>query len=184
MDYHSTDIHSRILRNIALNVELIYNDNYTEISEYDVQAFLSLFLRRYLKNTEFAIFRESFGKYDCAIAHKTKNLPVVLYEIKTYLKPKEKLQLKTEYNKIISDFEKLAKGAREYPKARGYFLLICRANHLENLSKKFDFIRLAKEGSRKWSCILEHEGKYRLRPSTKEVSIGRVRILSWEVKTS
>jgi len=70
MEYHKKDIHKRILRNIALNIELLINDRDVDISEYDAQAFMALFLRRNLKNTEYKIRRESFGKYDCVIANK------------------------------------------------------------------------------------------------------------------
>ena len=79
-DYFQHDLHYRLLKNIALKVELLYNDNDKEISEYDIQSFMSLFLRRNLDRNVLIVHRESFGKFDCAIAKKKNNKPIILYE--------------------------------------------------------------------------------------------------------
>ena len=182
MDYHKTDIHRRILRNIALNVELIFNNNDTDVSEYDVQAFLSLFLRQNLRNTSFAVTRETCGKFDCAIRRESEKSPIVLYELKTYLKPHEKLNTETQYKKIVSDLRKLKDGSERYTTCRGYFLLVCKANQLEELHDRFEFISEALRGNKNWIRVSSGSDEIRLRPSVKECSIGRVRVLSWEVK--
>ena len=61
MDYHKTDIHRGIIRNIALNIELLLNEKDHEISEYDVQAFMATFLRRFLKNTDLMFTENPMG---------------------------------------------------------------------------------------------------------------------------
>lgn|GEM_PF-2288910 len=181
MNYHKTDIHRRILRDIALRVELLFNDRDEDISEYDVQAFQSLFLRRYLKNTDFKVHRESFGKYDCAIAIKETNTPIVLYELKTYLKKKEKLNTKTQLKRINNDLCKLIDGINNNPDCRGYFILVCRRNHLKELSNGFKFIQNSLDNKKNWITLTIESKSFKLRPSRKVVDIGHIRVFSWEV---
>ncbi len=180
MNYLKTGIHKRIIRNIALNIEILVNDNDFEISEYDVQAFMSLFLRRNLLNTEYKINRESFGKFDCAISKRNSNDPSILFELKTFVKKKEKLHRRTSYNAIIKDFEKLAKGLKKYPNARGFFILVCKYTDVKNGSE-FEFLSEHLKGRGEWREIEEHKGKYRIRPSSK-VGIGRTYVITWEIK--
>ncbi len=183
-DYFKDDLHYRLLKNIALNVELLYNDNDKEISEYDIQSFMSLFLRRNLHNTEFSIHRESFGKFDCAIAEKKTNKPVILYELKTFVKEKEKLNTLTSYEKIFHDFIKFSNN--DLKDVRLLFILVCKKTEIEkhksHFLNKLDFVINHKENhDRKWQEFEAENGvKFRIRPSRKVV-IERVCILSWEI---
>lgn len=202
MDYNKADFHRRMLKNIVLNIELLFNDNDYDISEYDVQAFMSQFLRRNLRNIDFEIYRETFGKFDCSIAAITKNAgetvklsnarrtkkedvtPAILYELKTFLKTHEKLDAKIQYEKIINDFKKLSDGIKEYSGCEGYFLLLVKNSHVRELDSTLEFIknRIVEEKlSKFWMTIPQHKGIYRIRPSTK-VSIERVTALLWEIK--
>jgi len=180
MEYHKKDIHKRIIRNIALNIELLINDKDVDISEYDAQAFMTLFLRRNLKNTEYKIKRESFGKYDCVIANKENGKPIILYELKTFVKPKEKLQIKSSYKKIIPDFKKLNDGILKYELSRGYFILVCKSKDLKDIIDEFKFLSEHLNNNRTWQTIEECKD-YKLRPSSKE-NIGNTHIFTWEVK--
>ena len=58
--------------------------------------------------------------------------PLILYELKTFVKPKEKLQIKSSYKKIIPDFKKLNDGVLKYELSRGYFILVCKSKDLKN----------------------------------------------------
>ena len=138
-DYHKTDIHRRLITNLALNIAILFNDKDYDISEYDAQAVIALFLKKNLLNTAFKTHRESFGKFDCALSlrkEKPKDgekeedeKPVVLYELKTYLKPPEKINKKGVGQVIIRDFAKLKHGIynrykslKPEDKVRGYFI--------------------------------------------------------------
>lgn len=181
MEYHRINIHKRIIRNIALNIEILINDRDSDISEYDAQAFMALFLRRNLKNTDYKIKRESFGKYDCVIANREDGKPLILYELKTFVKPKEKLQIKSSYKKIISDFQKLNDGIRKYKDARGFFILVCKSKDLKNMIQEFNFLLEHIADNRTWQQIEEHKNNYKIRPSSKEY-IGSTYIFTWEIK--
>lgn len=179
------NIHYRLLKNIALNVELLYNDNDKEISEYDIQSFMSLFLRHNLKNTKFVIHRESFGKFDCAIAEKETNKPVILYELKTFLKEKEKLNTLTSYTQIFKDLNKITRKLNNCIDSRGFFVLTCKKSEIEQNKNAFvsdlKFVVNHKENKRTWTEYKSKNGiTFKIRPSRK-VEIERVCVMSWEV---
>jgi len=177
-DYHKTDIHQRMLRNIALNVELLKNDKDRDISEYDIQAFMALFLRKNLLNTGYHLHRESFGKYDCAIAAEDEKNPEILYEIKTYIKPKEHLQTITSWKHIEKDFKKLKDGKKKYKNCRTYFILVCKGRDLENMIAEFDFLKQRIESTS--GKHIKMDG-YKLRKSQKSNIDKRTFVFSWEV---
>lgn len=183
MDYHKTDLHKRLLKNIALNVELLYNDKDYEISEYDIQAYMSIFLKRNFVNTDFSINREIFGKFDCAISQKSSKEPKILYEIKTFSKPNEKLNIESAYKKIEKDIVKLKEGTIKYKNARAYLIIVCKKQDIENVTfiKNLDFVNEHINNSKKW--IIKNLKKYeiKIRPSSK-ILIERVYVLSWEIK--
>lgn len=180
-EYHDTDIHFRLLKSIALNVEMLYNDKDSDINEYDVQAFMTSFLRRNLRNTDFIIYRETFGKYDCSIALRKTKKPQVLYELKTFSKPQEKLNIETSFKKIQKDIFKLKDGINKYKTARGYFILVCQKRDIHKVEfiENLKFIGLHSEDSKEWTTF-ENE-KCKLRPSRKLFLEG-VAVFSWEIK--
>lgn len=107
IEYHKTDLHERLLRSIALSVELLNNNKDYDVSEYDIQAIMSQFLKRNFINTNFRIYMEKYGKFDCAISEKGLDNPKILYELKTYIKPMEKLNTMSAYKQILHDLSKL-----------------------------------------------------------------------------
>jgi hypothetical protein len=177
-DYHKTDIHQRMLRNIALNIELLKNDKDKDMSEYDIQAFMALFLKRNLINTGYHLHRESFGKYDCVIAREGKEKPEILYEIKTFVKPKEHLQTITSWKKIEKDFKKLKKGKEKYTNCRAYFILVCKGRDLEDMIEEFDFLKQRIESKSKKHIKMDG---YKFRKSSKSNIDKRTFVFSWEV---
>lgn len=146
---------------------------------------MTLFLRKNFLNTDFTIHRESFGKYDCAIALKGKKKPenpVVLYELKTYVKHKEKLGATSTSKTLLKDLSKLRNGIAKYDKARGYFLLVVKKEDVEkDLPAELSFIKNHWEGSKKWHLLEFDKKKVRIRPSSKE-GVRRIIVFSWEVK--
>ena len=183
--FKKADLHYRLLKNIALNVELLYNDNDKEISEYDIQLFMGLFLKHNLKNTKYAIYRERFGKFDCAIADKETNKPVILYELKTFVKEKEKLNTQTSYDKIFKDFNKIISNLVHMINTRGFFVLICKKAEIENNKNIFinnlKFVINHQENNKTWREYKSVNGViFKIRPSRK-VEIEKVCVMSWEI---
>lgn len=174
--YHETNLHRRILRNICLHVELLHNENDFEISEYDIQAIMSQFMKKSWINKDFKVYREAFGKFDCAIAKRGENIPLILYEIKTYLKNKESFLNKSSETEIFKDFEKLSKYM--HINVRRYFLIVCNKKHIDKLKKikGFDWFRSHFNNSRQRKNI----GGIRIRPSTKDTVLNTF-CLSWEI---
>jgi len=186
MGYHKTDIHRGIIRNIALNIELLLNENDHEISEYDIQVFMATFLRRFLRNMDFIVHRESHGKYDCVIADKGSKRPVTLYELKSFIKVKERVLTYTALKQIEKDFKKL--GSSKHEKVRRYFILACKRGEVVvrreirgDLESRFEWLKDHYLDRRNHHQINIDDVKYKLRPSRKE-KIGRTCVLSWEVE--
>ena len=179
MDYHKRDIHLRMLKSIGLNIEILFNNKDYDICEYDIQAIMSKFLKSALLNTDSKVHRESFGKYDCAISNN-KNKPIILYEIKTFLKPHERLSNKNSLKEILKDFKKLAMHKMKTIGARRYFVLIFKDKEFKLIENNMDFDWLSK---RLISNRKEHKYKndnYKLRPSSK-YKISNICVYSWEV---
>jgi len=175
--YHETNIHKRALIDIALNVELLLNMNDRNISEYDIQAFMYKFFKTNLLNTKYTMCREIFGKYDCAISDYTRSVPSVLYEIKTFVKPKEKFPTKSALKKIIKDFKKLYKN--KYDNVRCYFVLVIKKQDIKkaNELEGFEWFKLREESNKK-----EYKFEsYKIRPSAKEIILNTC-VYSWEIK--
>lgn len=181
-DYHKTNIHKRMLRNIALNVELLLNEGYNSISEYETQAFAALFLRRNFINLPFKIAKERFGKVDFIITDK-KDIPVILYEMKLFIKKTKKIAAPTSESQIRKDFIKLCKTMYEYKKARGYFILILRKNHYQENRSKYKFLKplFSKKRKNIVPKLEQNELPFEIRPSSK-VKIENTFVMSFEVK--
>lgn len=112
------DIHKRMVRNVFLNAELLLNEGEKEIFEYDIQAFMYLFFRNYLKPFNFKAGREKHQKVDCVIY--ADDSPVVFYEIKTYFKDRETIKTKD----FINDISKIASLLKANNGSKGYFFTI------------------------------------------------------------
>ena len=179
MDYHKKDVHLRMLKSIGLNIEILFNNKDYDICEYDIQAIMSKFLKSALLNTDNKVHRESFGKYDCAISNN-KNEPVILYEIKTFLKPHEKLSNNNSLEEILKDFKKLAMPKMKTIGARRYFVLIFKEKEFKLIENDANFDWLS---NRLISNRKEHKyikDNYKLRPSSK-YQISNICVYSWEV---
>lgn len=112
-----TEIHKRMVRNVFLNTEILLNEGEKNIFEYDIQAFMFLFFRAYLRSFDCWAGREKEGKVDCVIYNKNDS-PIIFYEIKTYFKEHESIKVEHFQN----DIEKLAKLVKKIPVQEGIFL--------------------------------------------------------------
>jgi hypothetical protein len=119
------EINKRMVRNVFLNTEILLNEGETEIFEYDIQAYMFLFFRTFLRSYDYTAGREKLGKVDCVL-FKKNNKPVIFYEIKTYFKESERIQ-ESHFKK---DIQKLAELIKKNPGTKGYFFT-------SGLTKKF-----------------------------------------------
>jgi hypothetical protein len=175
-NYHVLELQERIVREVILNVELLINDKSRDISEYQIQEFILQFLRRNLDKNIYEVSKESFGKHDIAISKVNSSYPLLVFELKTFVKPKEKLQTITSYKKIIKDFDKLYSSKTKYD-CRSYFILACKEKDLECNMKEFGFVTKRLKNNKSWQRFDE----YKIRPSRKD-SCGRSYCFSWEIK--
>ena len=193
-------IHRSALRDIALNIELQLNNGNAGISEYDVQEFMYQFLKNKFANTVFRVLKEP-DKTDCMIANKKDNTPIILYEMKTFIKSHEMIARKSALKKIKDDFKKLSN--IQHTDAEGYFILVFRSKNLNEFSKKEEKAKIIRSknvnnrsenekdkilllenfdwltkrlNSRSWSLV----DNYKLRPSAKEVVLNTY-VFSWEI---
>ena len=170
--------HGQMVRNVFLNVELLLNNGVRELSEYDIQGMMFLGFRTALVNTDWRADRETTGKVDCVLFDGVA--PRVLYEIKTYFKPREKLRL-VDFQK---DLEKLHELKIKYRGVRAYFLVAARKNKIKQtaLASAPILEGLLHPRNRTWKWFILTDGtKVRLRPSRKEQH-GQSAVVTWEVK--
>jgi len=180
--YHATDLHRRLLFNLLLNIKILHNDRNIDISEYDIQAIVALFLTKCFINTNYHVFREKSGKSDCVISRVGKeDNPEVLYELKTCLKPKESLSTSKMATEIVADIFKLFTGLNKYPGARGYFILVTKMEEIiRNPRKKYSknknpihpdilFVKNHFENNKNLEFFKNEKGEQcKIRPSGKE----------------
>lgn len=171
------EINKRMVRNVFLNTEILLNEGETEIFEYDIQAYMFLFFRTFLRSYDFTAGREKAGKVDCVLFDQNKT-PVVFYEIKTYFKDSERIQ----ENHFKKDIEKLAELIRDNPGSKGYFFTSgLTKKFTEGDVQKLPFISAHLNNDRKWPKLtLENGEEVSLRPSVKECN-GQSNTMTWEI---
>ena len=171
------DLNKRMVRNVFLNIELLLNESENEISEYDIQAFMFLFFRKFLKNTDFNISRESHGKVDCVIENEKTN-KIIFYEIKTYFKGNESVNEKD----FINDIRKLYSLINKNNNSKAYFFTAGLTNKYYKEIESLSFIKNHIENKKDWKRIDIVEGdSIILRPSVKEIN-GMSNVMTWEIK--
>jgi hypothetical protein len=170
--------HERMVRDVFLNVELLLNGRIQELSEYDVQGMMFLALRAALANTGYRADRETSGKVDCVVFQGMA--PRVMYEIKTYFKPREKVKV-VDFQK---DLKKLKTLKSKYADARAFFFVAAGKAKLKQAAVTAVPVlnRLIHPQDRNWTSFALADGTMvRLRPSRRE-QYGRSAVLTWEVK--
>jgi hypothetical protein len=112
-NYHNSKLHYRMLRDVALNVELEFNKMNTQLFESDIQRYMDDFLRSNLKNTDCYPHREACHKTDLVVfkthddGGKKQKKGIIFYEIKTVFKNHESFSHNNFVEKIRKDFCKL-----------------------------------------------------------------------------
>lgn len=172
------DINKKMVRNVFLNTEILLNEGENEIFEYDIQAYMFLFFRSFLRSFKFTAGREKAGKVDCVLFDENSN-PVVFYEIKTYFKGNESIR-QEHFDK---DINKLASLIKKNENSRGYFFTSGLTKKYDtDEAKKLPFIASHMRGERDWSDYVIDDGtNIKLRPSVKEVR-GLCNTMTWEIK--
>ncbi|MFB2859894.1 hypothetical protein ACE1BV_03450 [Aeromonas hydrophila] len=174
------EINKKLVRNVFLNTELLLNEGEKEIFEYDIQAFMFLFLKRHLKGTSYTAGREKVSKVDCVIFYnKGKNsIPACFYEIKTYFKSREKIQ-ESDFD---NDLDKLANLIATHSDTKGIFITAgLTAKYNNTAASRLPFIEAHLKNDRTWQSRKLPSGiTVKLRPSTKEVH-GLCNVMTWEV---
>jgi len=101
-----------------------------------------------------------------------------LYEIKTFVKPKEKLIIKTALDSIFRDFKKLANN--KYGDVRCYFILICKKKDYDSIENEecYRWFNIRRDSNRREYRF--EEDKYKIRPSSKAI-ISNTYVYSWEI---
>lgn len=175
-----TDINKKLVRNVFLNTELLLNEGEKEIFEYDIQAFMFLFLKRHLKGTNYTAGREKVSKVDCVIFDNTggSSIPACFYEIKTYFKSHEKIQ----GSDFDNDLDKLASLITKHRDTKGIFITAgLTEKYNDPVVSALPFIKAHLNNQRAWQSRSLPSGiTVRLRPSTKEVN-GLCNVMTWEV---
>jgi len=178
-----SEINKRMIRNVFLNTEILINEGEKEIFEYDIQAFMFLFLKRFLKGTNLTVGREKAGKVDCVVFEKSSDggddTPIVYYEIKTYFKSHEAVK-QNDFNK---DIEKLAELVSKNSKSSGYFFTAGLTAKFKNEGevKALPFIASHLNNEKTWAeWKLPNDKIVKLKPGRKEYR-GTCTIMMWKI---
>jgi len=101
------------------NISARVNKEGYDVSEHVVQEFMYRYLKYKLNNTPYIAEQEKRGKFDCVIEQEGINYPAILYELKTYIKPHEKIR----HPEIYEDLAKIVYYLSTNPETRGFFVL-------------------------------------------------------------
>jgi hypothetical protein len=175
------EINKRLVRDVFLKTELLLNEGEKEIFEYDIQAFMFLFLKRFLKGSNYTAGREKVSKVDCVIFENTvtPNTPVCFYEIKTYFKAHETIQVAH----FEQDLDKLASLIKQHSGTKGLFITAgLTAKYTDKNAETLPFIKAHLDTNRIWQERTLPSGiTIHLKPSVKEIR-GLCNVMTWEVK--
>ena len=189
-NYHNSKLHYRMLRDIALNVELEFNKMNTQLFESDIQSYMDDFLRLNLKNTDCYPHRETCGKTDLVIFQslsdeggKKHKKGIIFFEIKTVFKKHESFSNMHFLENIRKDFLKLKN--RKEEDTRALFIIVFRKNkskEIENLNNISEMInnKLASRSFLNHFVINIKDEKIVVRASSKCIIENTV-VLTWEI---
>lgn len=173
-----------MLKEAVPMIEKLRKEKGDYISEDDIRdQFHAAFDKHPYRNLKYA--QECSGRKDMAIiakdSHTGKSSPVILYELKTYIKPHE--ILRNNIGEILHDINKLYERTSE---SKAYFILVCRKSQIDNCpdTEEFKFIKetgLGNNGLNK---------KYKIKYVFNEITIAVKHrelnedfvILSWQVE--
>lgn len=134
-------VHRDMLKDVVPLIQELRKKQGDNISENDIrEQFHAAFDKHTHRNLEYA--QECFNRSDMVIQENDKktgkNIPVLLYELKTYFKEYE--LLRNNIGEIIFDIDKLYKRESD---AKAYFILVCKKRQIDNCpdTEEFKFIK-------------------------------------------
>ncbi|CAH6936677.1 conserved hypothetical protein [Vibrio chagasii] len=171
------DINKKLVRNVFLNTELLLNEGEDQIFEYDIQAYMFLFLKRYLKGSGLTAAREKVQKVDCVI-FDSNGYPECFYEIKTYFKAHEVILEKH----FEDDIDKLAQLLQTHSRSKAIFITAgLTEKYVDSHASKLAYIGEHLNNKRSWHKLRTTSGiDIKLRPSVKELR-GLSNVMTWEI---
>ncbi len=172
-----TDAHSRMVKDLFLSVEKNFNRKHSAPPEYDLQNMIVSFYEDWFRNTKYRVARECEGKVDVVIY--CGDDVVVLYELKTFFKTREKIK----ENVLSKDIIKLkGKLVEMTPLPKAYIIVAGLETKLAEKDVP-EFVSKHREDSRLY-CSLSNIVDLKLRPSRKQSGKGVTFVMTWEISNS
>lgn len=130
--WYNESIHSNLLSKILSVLIDRRAEGLLAEDEYMVQATINNFIAGHLRNTPFRTQRE-WNFIDNAVLFTASEEPMVLYEVKSFIKPHEN---RISPKAIFKDILKLAIKKKEYPYIEAYMIVAGKSKVLkESLNK-------------------------------------------------
>lgn len=117
--WYNESIHSNLISKILSVLIDRRAEKLLAEDEYMVQATINNFITGHLRNTPFRTQRE-WKLIDNAVLYTATEEPMVLYEVKSFIKPHEN---KISPKAIFKDILKLALKKKEYPQIEAYMII-------------------------------------------------------------
>lgn len=177
-------VHRDMLKEAVPMIEKLRKEKGDYISEDDIRdQFHAAFDKHPHINFEYA--QECSGRKDMAIMakdrHTGKSSPVILYELKTYIKPHK--ILRNNIGEILHDINKLYERTSE---SKAYFILVCRKSQIDNCLDTEDFRFIKETGLGNNGLNKKYKIKYVFNEITITVKHRELNddfvILSWQVE--
>lgn len=187
-------VHPDLVRYVAYMTGAQIALHGSKVSEYDIQYLMYSYLNNRSGISQYSSEREKSGRFDNCIFDNTTKRPIVVYELKSFIKSKEVIRDKF----IAKDILKLGKYRASNPEVRTYFILISKSKKVEkcilssSLLAKYLFNERRKSNRKFTKLQLKWFGDYvkadsdklinkiKLRPSTKHVD-KLITCYSWEI---
>lgn len=195
IDSYVRKIHPSLIHNLFYETGARLTRYGFRMNEYDVSYLIYSFLNDFVKAENYYSEREKKRRFDNCIIDANSENPIVVYELKTYVKKQERIVDAP----VFSDFIKLAKYKIENKKVKTYFVMVCTTSKIQKVitAKKYEIgkilnehmnnnradysIDISKIKSKKKIDRSLIGKKVKLRPSIKK-SDNLISCVSWEVK--
>ena len=126
--WFNENIHSNLISKILSSLIDKKSEKILEQDEYFIQATINDYLIRQLSNTKFTSKRE-LENIDITVIHTNKVEPIVLYEVKSYIKKSES---KIKPKDIYKDILKLTIKKKELPYINAFMLIAGKTKVLKD----------------------------------------------------
>jgi hypothetical protein len=117
--WYNENIHSNLMSKIHSVLIDRKAERLLNQDEYRVQSTINDFITGHLRNTPFSAVRE-WHNIDNVVIHNTSSEPMVIYEVKSFIKPHENT---VNPKLIFKDILKLSLKKLEYPHIEAYMII-------------------------------------------------------------